>query len=268
MKNIQLIIYVFISLFIPSWLLAAEIAVEVYADDSYPPYSYIEKGELKGIYTEILQKAFSRMEGYKVKIKPVPWKRGLSYIESGKGFAIYPPYHRTKERPYMWPYSIPILDERVIVVCRAEVLTRSIRPIWPDDYFGLVIGNNAGFSSGGDKFWGAVKDGKITVNEANGNKKNIMMLGLGRTDCYMNDRISILWELKQLKANGMYDEGGKHARLMEGATISIEQGFLAFTAIGADKFPHMDDFILKFNTVIYAMRRSGELQKILDDFVR
>lgn len=268
MKTIQLFICFFVCAYIPSLVFAADIEVQIYADESYPPYTYLDEGELKGIYTEILQKAFSRMKGYKVKINAVPWKRGLSYIESGKGFAIYPPYHRTQQRPYIWPYSIPILDERVIVVCRDEVLTSTIRPTWPDDYFGLVIGNNAGFSLGGDRFWQAVKDEKITVNEANGNEINIMMLGLGRSDCYMNDRISILWELKQLKAAGKYDEGGKHARLMEGATISIEQGFLGFSANGGDRYPYMDDFILKFNTEIYAMRRSGELQKIIDDFVR
>lgn len=88
------------------------------------------------------------MKGYQVKINAVPWKRALSYIERGKGFAIYPPYHRAEDRPYMWPYSIPILDERVIVVCRAEVFSDSVRPVWPDDYYGLVIGQNAGFASG------------------------------------------------------------------------------------------------------------------------
>jgi len=104
MKNVQLFICIFICLYIPRLALSSDIDVEIYADDSYPPYSYNEGGELKGIYTEILKKAFSRMEGYKVKINAVPWKRALSYIERGKGFAIYPPYHRVEDRPYMHTY--------------------------------------------------------------------------------------------------------------------------------------------------------------------
>ncbi|WP_309247267.1 transporter substrate-binding domain-containing protein [Shewanella sp. VB17] len=242
--------------------------MNIYADDSYPPYSYSEDGALKGIYIDILKKIFAKMNNYKITINPIAWKLGLSYMESGKGFALSPPYHRTKERPYIWPYSIPILDERIIVVCRAKVLSRTIRTIWPDDYYGLIIGLNSGFTLGGAKFWQAVKDKKITISEADGSEKSIMMLGNKKTDCYMNDRISTFWTLKQLKAAGQYDEGGKHEQLVEGTTISIEQGFLGFTAKGGDKYPYMDDFIMQFNKEIYIMRRSGELQKIIDDFIR
>jgi polar amino acid transport system substrate-binding protein len=246
---------------------AADIKVEVYADEGYPPYSYKESGEEKGIYTEILKKAFPRMKGYKVKISPFPWKRGLSYLKYGKGFALYPPYHRTEDRPYIWPYSIPILDEKVVVFCREEILVQP-RLKWPEDYYGLKIGNNSGFELGGKKFWKAVKEGKIKVQEVKTNAQNIILLGKKRTDCYMNDRLSILWELKRLKAEGKYDEGGKHAKLLEGAPITIEQGFLGFTDRDDGKFPFKDDFVRKFDTVIYEMRKSGELQEIVDDFVR
>ncbi|NRD75246.1 transporter substrate-binding domain-containing protein [Shewanella sp. VB17] len=268
MKNIFWFIFLLINLHITKWAFADDIEVTIYADDSYPPYSYNENGKQKGIYTKIINKALSRMKGYRVNIDAIPWKRALSYIEKGKAFAIYPPYHRTEERPYMWPYSIPILDERVIVVCQASVFSDSMRPIWPDDYYGLVIGLNSGFALGGDTFWQAVKDKKITTIEANGNENNILMLGIGRTDCYMNDRISILWELKRLKKSGKYDEGGKHAELIEGATISIEQGFLAFSAKNSTNHPYMNDFIFQFNTQIYAMRKSGELQRIIHDFIK
>lgn len=129
MKYLQLKLCI-LSCFFISWLTSAtEIKVDIYADDSYPPYSYSENGKLKGIYTDILKKVFSKMSKYKITINPIAWKLGLSYIESGKGFALSPPYHRTKERPYIWPYSIPILDERIIVVCRANVLARTIRSL-------------------------------------------------------------------------------------------------------------------------------------------
>jgi polar amino acid transport system substrate-binding protein len=247
---------------------AKDIDVVVYASQDYPPYSYKENGEIKGIYTEIFKKAFSRLEGYKVKIAPIPWKRGLSYLEHGKGFALYPPYYRPKERPYIWPYSIPILEEKVVVFCREEIFTKSSRSNWPEDYYELTIGNNAGYSIGGDKFWKAVKTGKIKVIETDGNERNILKLGSKRTDCYMNDRLSILWELKHLKAKGKYDEGGIHAKLLEGATISVEKGFLGFTDRDNGKFPFKGDFVRKFNTVLHEMQKTGELKKIMDDFAR
>ncbi len=132
----------------------------------------------------------------------------------------------------------------------------------------IKIGNNSGFELGGKKFWKAVKEGKIKVQEVKTNAQNIIILGKKRTDCYMNDRLSILWELKRLKAEGKYDEGGKHAKLLEGAPITIEQGFLGFTDRDNGKFSFKDDFVRKFDTVIYEMRKSGEVQEIVDDFVR
>jgi polar amino acid transport system substrate-binding protein len=265
-----------LSFFFPACLLftfafnlaAKDIEVTVYADDNYPPYSFQQNGEAQGIYTQILKQAFAKMTDYNINIKPVPWKRGLKLIETGIGFALYPPYHRTKERPYMWPYSIPILDERVVLFCREEILQNTKRPQWPDDYYGLIIGNNAGFALGGDKFWQAVKEGKIKVSEAKGNQENLLMLGLRRIDCYMNDRLSILLELKRLKESGQYDEGGKHAKLIEGITISIEQGFLALTDRDHSKYDYKEDFLKKFNTIIYDMRRTGELQEIVEQFIK
>lgn len=249
-----------------SWLRQPPLRLR-YADQSYPPYSYVEKGELKGIYTEIVRRVFDRMEGYTVTIKPMPWKRGLSYVEQGKGFAIYPPYHRPDTRPYIWPYSMPILDERVVVFCTADVLNHSIRPRWPEDYYGLTIANNAGFKLGGEAFWQAVVEGKVKLQESGGNRNNLMKLGLKRVDCYMNDRLSILFELKQMKQQGLYDEEGAHAALVEGATITLEQGFLGITDRDEGRFAFKGDFLKQFNSIIYEMRKSGELGRIVDNFV-
>ncbi|MBT3310327.1 MAG: transporter substrate-binding domain-containing protein [Gammaproteobacteria bacterium] len=263
----KVILFLYMLLIPPLEVMAEEVQVQVYADQDYPPYSYIEQGEVKGIYTEVVKRVFDRMEGYRVSIAALPWKRGLSYIEQGKGFAIFPPYHRPQQRPYIWPYSMPILDERVVVFCTEEVLNRLIRPNWPEDYYGLKIANNAGYKLGGDAFWSAVKAGKIKLQESGGNRSNLMKLGLKRVDCYMNDRISILFELKNLKSQGLYDEGGRHARLAEGATITLEQGFLGITDRDGGAFSYKEDFLKKFNTVIYEMRKSGELNRILESFV-
>ncbi|WP_236701270.1 substrate-binding periplasmic protein [Thalassomonas viridans] len=240
----------------------------VYADENYPPYSYKEAGKVQGIYAEILKIAFARMPDYQVKIVPIPWKRGLKLIETGSAFAIYPPYFHVMERPYIWPYSLPILDERVVAFCRSEILATSLRGRWPEDYYGLKIGINAGFHLGGDGFWQAVKENKLKVSEAKGNRENLLKLGLKRIDCYINDRLSILWELKQMKLKGEYNEGGKHARLLEGATITIEQGFLGFTANDQGKYPFKEDFKKQLDIIIYEMRRNGLTQRIIEDFVR
>ncbi len=264
-KIISAILFFYIIL--STGVFAGDIKVTVYADENYPPYSYSEKGKVEGIYTEILKMAFSKMKSYEVEIVAVPWKRGLKRLKDGEGFALYPPYFHTLKRPYIWPYSLPIIEEIVVVFCREDLLLKSPRPNWPEDYYGLTIGNNAGFHLGGDKFWQAVKEEKIKVYEAKGNRESILMLGLKRTDCYMNDRLAILWELKKLKAQGKYDEGGRHAKLLEGTTITIEQGFLGYTNRDNGKFPFKEDFKKEFDIIIYEMRRTGEIQKIIDSFM-
>jgi len=259
---------IFVLLLMAASLVRADsqpVMVEVYGDDAYPPYSYQENGVLKGIYTEILRVAFSRMKGYQVQMLPMPWKRGLQYLESGEGFALYPPYHHVTDRPYIWPYSLPILDEKVVVFCRDELMQQP-RPRWPEDYYGLTIGNNAGFFLGGERFREAVDQGHITLAEKGGSKQNLLKLVSGRVDCYINDRLSILWELKALQRSGEYNPD-RHHLLTEGATISLEQGFLGITARDFGRFYFKEDFLRKFDSVIYGMRKSGELQQMVDDFI-
>ncbi|MDN3611704.1 substrate-binding periplasmic protein [Vibrio ostreicida] len=235
--------------------------VTVYGDDSYPPYSYVESGRVTGIYTVILEAVFSKMPDYNVTIKGVPWKRGLSEAEGSKIFALYPPYKRPEQRPYM-EYDTPILDEKVVVVCQKSVLS-SPKPNWPGDYMGMTIGINSGFAAGGDEFKAAVAAGKIKRSETKGTPKNLLKLIAGRIDCYINDSLSTQWELKKLQNEGKYDGQS----VVEGAIISSEQGFLGFVTDGSS-YPYKADFKAKYDKALKEMKQSGELDKIVKDFIQ
>lgn len=254
-------IVVLISVWLTSLSVQAKTDITIYGDDSYPPYSYVESGRLTGIYTVILEKIFSKMPEYNVTLKGTPWKRGLSEIEANKIFALYPPYKRPEQRPYM-EYEVPILDEKLVVVCQKSVLSNP-RPNWPQDYMGLLIGNNSGFSAGGDEFRAAVKAGDIKLTETKGTPKNLLKLIAGRVDCYMNDALSIQWELKKLANEGKYD--GKS--VVQGATISSEQGFLGIVTNGT-AFPYKQDFKTKYHEVLNQMKASGEIDSIVSDFIQ
>lgn len=247
---------------------AADIAVTIYADEGYPPYSFTQAGKPAGLYYEIIKAALARMPGYRVTVQPVPWKRGMAMLEQGTALALYPPYLNTRDEPWTWPYSLPLYDEHVVAICRKEVVAKKMPMLWPSDFYGLTIGNNAGFIVGGSDFSEAVKAGKIRVEEARDNRTNILKLGLKRLDCYINDRISIEWTKQQLQRAGQYDEGGTHARLVEAAVIAVEQGFLGFTDRDQGKFPYKQDFVKKFDNVIYQMKRRGEIARIAEQFFR
>lgn len=247
---------------------AAEALVEVtvYADAGYPPYSYGNDGVAVGIYADIMNRAFARMPRYRVTIEPVPWKRGLALVASGKAFAIYPPYARRKERTYIRPYSMPVLEEKVVVFCRPELLHEP-RPRWPEDYFGLRIGSNGGFLLGGDRFRAAVAAGKIQYDEVGSSQQNILKLVSGRIDCYMNDRFAVIWEFNRLRRQGRLGDA-RFDDLREGAVISTEQGYLGFTAVDNGRYPFKDEFVAEFNRVITRMRSSGEIGEIVEDFLK
>jgi polar amino acid transport system substrate-binding protein len=244
---------------------AADIPVTIYADAGYQPYSYADKdGKPAGLYFDIVKVAFARMKGYRITIKPVPWKRGMAMLESGSAFALYPPYMNLKEEPFTWPYSLPLFDEIVVAVCTKEVAATP-RPRWPEDFHGLRIGNNAGFLVGGEKFVNAVKEGKIKVEEASDTRTNILKLGMKRVDCYINDRMSIRWTQLQLAREGKL---GAAQMGIESAVIATEQGFLGFSDRDQGKFPYKTDFLKQFNAIVYDMKRNGEIERIGRDFFK
>jgi polar amino acid transport system substrate-binding protein len=245
----------------------APIPVTVYADAGYPPYSFVEAGEAVGIYADIMRRAFARMPNYVVTIIPVPWKRGLALLEQGQAVALYPPYRRSQERPWMTPYSEPVLEETVVVICRDEILAKP-RPRWPDDYAGLVIGSNSGFLGMGERFRAAVKQGALTYDDAGTSQQNIQKLVSGRIDCYVNDRRAILWAYHRQQDERKVMPGDHPGILVEGAVISKEYGYLGFTSKDEGRFPFKQDFLKEFNTVICSMRASGEIGRIAAEYFR
>ncbi len=244
---------------------AADIDVTIYADAGYQPYSYAGKhGEPAGLYHEIVKVAFARMKGYKIAIKPVPWRRGMAMLEKGTAFALYPPYMNLKDEPFTWPYSLPLYQEIVVAMCTKEAVTKRRRR-WPEDFYGLRIGNNAGFRVGGAKFDMAVAQGRIKLEEASDTRTNIVKLGLGRIDCYINDRQSIRWTENQLIKSGKLDP----ARVgVEAAVIATEQGFLGITDRDEGRFAYKTDFLKQFNAIVYDMKRNGEIDAIGTKFFK
>ena len=238
-----------------------KITVVVYCDDNYPPYSWGEAGEATGIYTDIIEEAFSRMIEYNIIIEAIPWKRGLQELENGTGFAIYPPYYRPKERPYL-DYSIPILVEGYDILTRADINMKNRK--WPQDYKGMIIGINDGFAIPNKA---ELREYNIKIEEAKSNEVNILKLVLGRIDCYVNDDIAMLWELKRLKENGIYDEK-KYPKLQIGPNLSKESGYLAFTNKNDSKFYFKGDFKKQFNDIIEKMKADGEIEKIVDSYLK
>lgn len=244
---------------------ATPIPVTILCDNGYPPYSYAENGRAMGLYNDILRAAFARMPAYQVEIRPVPWRRGLAELEQGRAFALYPPYHRPLERPYI-DYSRPILEERVVVFVRANVARSHRIDDFPAAYAGLRIGLNEGFSVVQDpRYRRMLERGQLAESFAKDNRSNLLKLHLGRIDAYINDRLSILWELNRLQNQGAISAEAA-AALVEGPTLSTEHGYVGFTNRDQGAFAYKADFIQRLNAALDELESSGVIQQLSERY--
>ena len=239
------------------------IEVNIYAMQDSPPYSFLENEALSGIYTDIIRHATDTMQGYKINIFAVPFRRGLSFMQTGDGFAIYPPYYRPDSRPYIHPYSVPILTEQITVFCQKKIFKNNKRLSWPEDYYRLRMATNSGYTMGGQSFWQAVKAGKIPIQQSESHLRSVRLLAMNRVDCYLSDKLAFQWALRQVKESE--DAEQLNFDLLQGPVISQEHGYLAFSAVEA-KYPFKHDFIEQFNQAIENMQRTGQIDNIVKSY--
>lgn len=239
---------------------AAAEHVLIVGDDSYPPYCFLNQGRNDGIYIHILERVFQEMPEYQVDVRLFPWKRALRMAQNGDAFGIVPPYFGPDERPYLHPYSDPILEEVTVAWCgRTKGVDQ--RTPFPDGYQGLTFGLNTGFDIVARPFQQAVEQNRIQVDPVPGTSRNIMRLLLGRVDCYINDRRAILWTLSRLRHDHRY------AHLLdsvhETAVVSRHAGY-----IGYSTHWNTAHFAKRFNQELRRLKQSGEIQRIADCYLK
>lgn len=260
-------LYILFIILLPIFASAQNIKVVIHVDDSYKPYSYAKDQKPMGMYIDVLKTAFSRMEGFDVTMKPIPWKRGKKLMEQGKGFGLAPAFFHGHDWPYLYPYSLPFYTEKIIAVL-TERNGNTPRNDWPDDFIGLRVGNVAGFDGwGGDKFHALVKERKILYHEVGGSEQIIRMLAAERLDCIMMEEGAFDHQLKRMKKSGLYDEK-KHAKLIKGPTIGTDPVYIGYSepAIKKGNYPYAYKFQKAFDVTLYRMIKNGEIPRIMKNF--
>jgi len=238
------------------------ISVTVLCDASYPPYSYAENGEAKGLYSDILRAAFARMPGYRISIRPVPWPRGLAAVEKGTAFALFPPYYRPVERPWM-DYSRPILEESVVAFVRSELAQQRAIEDFPAAYAGLRVGLNRGFNIiAAPDYKRMLAAGQVQQSYASDNRTNLLQLKRQRIDVYINDRLSILWELQRMREQGLLANSAGVDWLIEGPTLSSEHGHLGYTRANSEAYPYKQDFMQRLDQALLGLEADGSIARL------
>ncbi len=251
--------------------------VKIYTYDVLPPLAFKnDKGVLTGVYIEIVKKAISRMQDYSVTFVVVPWARAKKSIKEGSAFAILPPYFHAHDwltdnepkRPYIWPYSLSLFTQRDVVICNKKVVIKR-KPKYPDDYKGLDFVMWRGDGRAGSKFDKMVNEKNINLTLLKDVKTTIKFLQKGRADCTIASRLPFSWYIKQMKKTGEYQKNDRGIILKEISTISSNEGYLGYTDINDEtNFPYKKDFSIKFDIEIYKLKKSGEIQKIIDRFIK
>ncbi|MBL4638705.1 MAG: transporter substrate-binding domain-containing protein [Proteobacteria bacterium] len=255
---------------------AQEVKIATY--DVLPPLAFRDaQGKLTGFYIEIVKRAVSRMPDYTVSFNVTPWARAKNEAKTGRIFAILPPYFHAHDwltetepkRPYIWPYSLPLFTQHDVVICNEKVLTVA-RTVYPDDYQGLRFAMWRGDGRAGEKFTQMAKEKKISLHLLKNVKSLIPFLLAERADCTVTSKIPFAWYVKQMKESGEYQQYNKNdVILKEAAVISSNEGYLGYTDINAEtNFPFKKDFSIKFDIEIYKMKKSGEIQEIVDKFTK
>lgn len=246
----------------------AKIEVVIHVDDSYQPYSYLHEGRVQGLYIDIIEAAFSKLDNYSVKFEPVPWSRGKHLMETGDGFALAPAYFHAHDWPWLYPYTFPLYEETVSVICNSQV-SKTDKLQWPEDFVGKTIGSIRGFDGwGGPEFRQMLQKNMFDYHEVDNADLLIMMVASGRNHCILMEKFTFDYHMRNLLRTGQYDPE-KSEPLFEAAIAGRDYGYIGFSdaALATDKYPWQKDFQKALDGELYLMKKSGELAKIASDFL-
>ena len=216
--------------------------VAINVDAENPPFMSAQGGKPIGVYPAVLAAAFAKMN-VPMTLDAKPWKRALAEMDDAK--AGVGGIYKNDERAAKYDFSEPILTENTAVYFNKA---KPIEFKTVADLHGKRVGVIRGWSYG-DLFDAARKEGKITVEEVQNDKTNLLKLVEGRLDAVL-----------------AIEEAGKSVIAAEKLT-NIDQGkaFLASNKahLAFNKSAKQTDLLAKFSKAIADMKQDGTLDKIV-----
>lgn len=243
--------------------------VLILADDAYPPYSYSENEEAKGIYVDMVSAAADQMlDHYMVEILVVPWKRALHAIKQGQALAVIPPYIHYEKRPYIKPYSIALYRENVVAFCHSGITAKHLNNLNNEAHHGEInVGINAGYLILNKALQSAVAMGRIKIWENRDTRSNLMKLLANKVHCYLNDRLSIQWELQEMQQQGAVTRFDV-SLVSEVSTVMSRTAHIGYTNNPNHGFGYKRDFIQRMDKALLELQQSGKADEIIQSYFK
>jgi polar amino acid transport system substrate-binding protein len=241
--------------------IAAPTKVVFYTDSSYPPYSYIEDGQVKGVYVDLIQRVSAKLPDYHIELVASKWKDAKAKVDEGKAFGLVGAYYHAHEWPNIYPYSYPINQETVVTVCSEKTFNKESRD-WPIEYNGQLVGNVAGYDGwlGGEV---RSKQNTTYVNflEVPSVELALTMVIKDRLDCTLFEESVFHWSLDKLsQSKALPNEEDQSTHIT--SVIAGETVHIGYSAKAIENNSYARDLIKKLDVALYKMSQTEELVDI------
>ncbi len=216
--------------------------------DNFPPYSWLERGEMKGILIDVMDEALQKRMGIAVIHRGYPWERAQNFVKNGEGdaFVTVPTpkrmtYTRVSKEPVVKPSFTMFVNKDSL---RIDEL-RTVEKI--SDLKKFRLGHYLG--SG----WAQKNLAGMDVDWTPNSDTCLMMLGKGRFDVFVDVSQVIRYNIKLL---GLQKQITEIPTVLDSSTFNLCIGKQSAYA----------SILPKFDETIRKMGMDGTLQRIYDKY--
>lgn len=228
--------------------------VTVGAEDDWPPYTYrvVGEEEPQGLSPQLVRLAFGS-QGVTVRFRTMPFARCMHEAEKGTVMACFNATRTSgNEARYHW-HPTPLFEEELAIFARRGQQGGGRKPaLTQADLRGRSVGITVGYTYPTE----FMNDPLILRKPANSDAHLLHMLAAGRVDHILLNTIPAWYRLRSETAlQGQVERVGR---------IRVDGFWLAFTRAK----PEGERLAQVFERGVQSLMRSGEHQRILNDFRR
>lgn len=189
-------------------------------------------------------------------------------MEAGEGIGLTPAYYHGHDWEYLYPYSIPYVTEKVVVICASKLKEDGQTfTNWPADYSGLTFGNVSGYDGwGGPDFHAMVKNKQVNYAEVPSTTKNLLKLLTRQCHCIFFEKTGFKLEYERLKREIPELQQTRWQGIEIFDEISEDGIYIGYTNRNSNPPPWLNDFRRAVDNELYKMMQSKETRQIIESY--
>ena len=216
----------------------------------YPPFEYVEDGELKGPYIDIVKLALDRLN-YPYEVKDYSWNRLLEYAETGEVDVLIDVFDLPSRRGFLTYTEDPIgyYAQSIVKLKNDEMIAFTGKL---EELEGLNVGLVNGYSYG-NEIDEAIRNEVINVDYAPFSEGNFEKLLQGRVDVIIEQTV---YALDYIKTHNIEDA----VEILE-PDVGLSYSYVAFS-----KKNDLEKLRRELDQEIKEMKADGTIAQIYSDY--